>query len=183
MVVPHHPSIHQFKQPTPTHPTNQTNPNQPISTAAAAVLDGCGAMGGGDLATASIVYLAWQALYYLKIEVLDRGASDSLGRLCWGVWVDCGRLRPSVLFWPRRPHLNHKPQTPKFETAKLDADPELQTSLRWLAKDTKNPLHKLVLKLTRATGVLARDEVFDHRQGVCRGRGVVVDVFCVLWFV
>jgi hypothetical protein len=42
--------------------------------AAAAVLDTCGPMGGADLMTASIVYLAWQALYYLKIEVFDRGA-------------------------------------------------------------------------------------------------------------
>lgn len=66
-----------------------------------------------------------------------------------------------------RPHQNNARRTitHKKTTAKLDADPELQTSLRWLAKDTKNPLHKLVLKLTRATGVLAKDEVFDHRQG------------------
>lgn len=33
--------------------------------------------------------------------------------------------------------------------AKLDADPELLTSLRWLAQDKKNGLHQLVLFLTR----------------------------------
>lgn len=34
-------------------------------------------------------------------------------------------------------------------SAKLDADPELLTSLRWLAQDKKNALHQLVLLLTR----------------------------------
>ena len=52
-----------------------------------------------------------------------------------------------------------------MHAAKLDADPELQTSLRWLAKDTKNPLHRLVLKLTHATGVLAPGERFNHTEG------------------
>ncbi len=73
-----------------------------------------------DLLPAAVVYLVWQLMYYIKIEILDR--------------------------------------------ARLDADPSLQTSLRWLAKDQKNALHRLVLKVTRAAGVLAPEESFDHRS-------------------
>ncbi|EWM23149.1 Protein of unknown function DUF2838 [Nannochloropsis gaditana] len=91
----------------------------PSSPSAAATLDACGSMDVKDLLPAAVVYLAWQIMYYVKIEILDR--------------------------------------------ARLEADPELQTSLRWLAKDHKNALHRLVLRLTRATGVLAPDERFDHR--------------------
>ena len=92
----------------------------PSSPSAAAALDACGAMRVTDLLPAAAVYLAWQLMYYIKIEILDR--------------------------------------------ARLDADPSLQTSLRWLAKDRKNLLHRLVLKLTRATGVLGPAENFDHRS-------------------
>lgn len=91
----------------------------PSSPSAAATLDACGSMDVKDLLPAAVVYLAWQIMYYVKIEILDK--------------------------------------------ARLEADPELQTSLRWLAKDHKNALHRLVLRLTRATGVLAPDERFDHR--------------------
>lgn len=92
----------------------------PSSPSAAAALDACGPMRVNDLFPAAAAYLAWQLMYYVKIEILDR--------------------------------------------ARLDADPSLQTSLRWLAKDQKNFLHRLVLKLTRATGVLAPEESFDHRS-------------------
>ncbi|GAB5035284.1 Hypothetical protein NocV09_02500410 [Nannochloropsis oceanica] len=92
----------------------------PSSTSAAATLEACGPMCVNDLLPAAVVYLVWQLMYYIKIEIVDR--------------------------------------------ARLDADPSLQTSLRWLAKDQKNVLHRLVLKVTRAVGVLAPEESFDHRS-------------------
>lgn len=46
---------------------------------------------------------------------------------------------------------------------KLDADPDLQTSLRWLTTAPKNPLHIAVLGIARKTGVMGRDEAFDPK--------------------
>jgi hypothetical protein len=43
----------------------------------------------------------------------------------------------------------------------LDRNPLLSTSLRWLTRDSKNGLHKIVLKLCRQIAVMGKDEVFD----------------------
>jgi len=43
----------------------------------------------------------------------------------------------------------------------LDSDPEIQTSLRYLAKDKRNPLHRLLLKMLRDAKVFSPDEHFD----------------------
>lgn len=44
---------------------------------------------------------------------------------------------------------------------RLDADPDIQTSLRWLTTTPKNPLHRVVLWLMRSVGVMRKDEIFD----------------------
>lgn len=46
---------------------------------------------------------------------------------------------------------------------KLDADPEIQTSLRWLSADTKGGFGAVMLKLCRQVGLLRADEVFDSK--------------------
>ena len=43
------------------------------TTAAWERIEECGPICYGDLLTASLVYIAWQVLYYIKIEVLDKG--------------------------------------------------------------------------------------------------------------
>jgi hypothetical protein len=67
---------------------------------------------------ALLAYLAWQLLYFVKTEVVDK--------------------------------------------KKLDANPNLQTSLRWLSTDKKNGANRAILKLLKTVGVFAMDEDFDH---------------------
>jgi hypothetical protein len=43
----------------------------------------------------------------------------------------------------------------------LDRNPLLSTSLRWLTRDSKNGLHKMVLKICRQAGVMTPAEVFN----------------------
>ena len=43
----------------------------------------------------------------------------------------------------------------------LAADPSIQTSLRWLTRDTKNPMHKLAKRFCRTTGILGPHEHFS----------------------
>lgn len=43
----------------------------------------------------------------------------------------------------------------------LASDPDLQTSLRWLSMDSKNGMHKLVLRISRRLGILGAAEVFN----------------------
>jgi len=45
----------------------------------------------------------------------------------------------------------------------LDQDPDLQTSLRWLAMDLKNGTNRLVVKICRRIGIYAQDEVPDPK--------------------
>ena len=55
--------------------------------------------------------------------------------------------------------------TPIFTVSqpKLDADPDIQTSLRWLTTSPKNPMHKIVLFLMRKCRLFKKDETFDPR--------------------
>jgi len=46
----------------------------------------------------------------------------------------------------------------------LQADPTIQTSLRWLTRDAKNPMHILAKRVCRATGLLAPREDFQPEQ-------------------
>lgn len=45
----------------------------------------------------------------------------------------------------------------------MEEDPQLITSMRYLATDRKNGMHILVTKVARTIGVFAKDEVFNSR--------------------
>ena len=91
------------------------------------------------------------------------GDDDDDGSHCTTTDFPCHFLLASDLVAPSSP--NPLGSDPYAE--KLDADPELLTSLRWLAKDSKNSLHQIVLKLTRGW-VWGRGVEALHLGGVGR---------------
>ena len=52
-------------------------------------------------------------------------------------------------------------KTEFWDVRRLDEDPELVTSLRWLASDHKASATKFALKSSRAIGLFSKDELFD----------------------
>jgi hypothetical protein len=54
-------------------------------------------------------------------------------------------------------------KTEFLDKEKLDRNPALQTSLRWLAKDTKNAMARTFLKFFRTLGVFGKEEEYDSR--------------------
>jgi len=52
-------------------------------------------------------------------------------------------------------------KTELIDMKKLESDPTLMTSLRWLAGDTKSAQNKMALKLMRYVGFFGDDEMFD----------------------
>lgn len=52
------------------------------------------------------------------------------------------------------------------------ANPQIQTSLRWLTRDAKNPMHIIAKKVCRSIGVLAPTEEFDPES---------LKTKCVFW--
>jgi len=52
-------------------------------------------------------------------------------------------------------------KTELWDVKRLDEDPELVTSLRWLANDYKAGVTKFALRVGRATGAFGKDELFD----------------------
>ena len=54
--------------------------------------------------------------------------------------------------------------TELFYVKKLDDDPELVTSLRWLANDYKAPVTRWALRTSRRAGLFGHDELFDHNS-------------------
>jgi hypothetical protein len=55
-------------------------------------------------------------------------------------------------------------KTEYFDKAKLDKDCTIQTSLRWLSNDTKNGMHRMVLKLLRRMNMMRPDESFNPKE-------------------
>lgn len=73
----------------------------------------------------------------------------------------CFRAFSSTFFlWrnPRSTHVHTHTHQPK-----LDADPEIQTSLRWLTTSPSNAMHKIVLFLMRKVRMFKADETFDPK--------------------
>jgi hypothetical protein len=54
-------------------------------------------------------------------------------------------------------------KTEFLDKERLDRNPELLTSLRWLAKDTKNAMARMFLKFYRKMGVFGKEEEYDSR--------------------
>ncbi|CAM9252273.1 unnamed protein product, partial [Ectocarpus fasciculatus] len=60
------------------------------------------------------------------------------------------------LFW----QVMYYVKTEVLDKEKLDADMEIQTSLRWISTDKKNPFTNMVLRGLRKVGIMGPDEVF-----------------------
>ena len=54
-------------------------------------------------------------------------------------------------------------KTEFLDKSRLDSDPSLMTSLRWLAQDTKNAAARFFLKMFRLIGVFSKEEDYDSR--------------------
>lgn len=54
-------------------------------------------------------------------------------------------------------------KTEVIDKDKLDKNPELLTSLRWLSTDTKNPMARAVLKILKYMGIFQPNEDYDSR--------------------
>jgi len=55
-------------------------------------------------------------------------------------------------------------KTEVLDREKLDKRPDISTSLRWLSKDKKNFLGKVILNTCRRVGLLSKDEIFDSNS-------------------
>lgn len=74
-------------------------------------------------------------------------------------------------------------KTEYLDKSKLDNNPELLTSLRWLAKDTKNAMARGFLKFYRKLGVFGKDEEYDSRTLKTKAVFVVAQlIFTVVSF-
>lgn len=54
-------------------------------------------------------------------------------------------------------------KTEFLDKSRLDSDPSLMTSLRWLAQDTKNAAARFFLRMFRFLGVFSKEEDYDSR--------------------
>jgi hypothetical protein len=52
-------------------------------------------------------------------------------------------------------------KTEIVDRKRMKEDPSIVTSLRWLTRDTKNPMHQLAKRVCRSIGVLKQDEEFE----------------------
>jgi len=59
----------------------------------------------------------------------------------------------------------------------MEEDPALVTSMRYLAQDTKNPMHQMTKKACRSLGILSREESFDSRTMKTKTIFVVTQIF------
>jgi hypothetical protein len=100
---------------------------------------------GGGRSSAEASAAASLALFSQKTSTLDTVlhfyAYPTLGYLAW--------------------QIAYLLKTELWDVKRLDEDPELVTSLRWLANDYKAGVTKLALRVGRLIGVFRRDELFD----------------------
>jgi hypothetical protein len=102
-----------------------------------------------DRVTSIYIHLLPACLFFvLRWEVLAPEAVQSLS------WRDFVNACLGYLFW----QIVYFLKTEVFDREKLDSNPELLTSLRWLATDKKNPTARFVLKLLRSVGLMRPDE-------------------------
>jgi hypothetical protein len=73
------------------------------------------------------------------------------------VWKDFGVAAFGYVIW----QLIYFIKTEVLDKSKLDARPDLLTSLRWMSSDKKNFFAIIILKLCRLLGLLLKDEEFD----------------------
>jgi hypothetical protein len=78
---------------------------------------------------------------FLRVEDF---ALASVGYFCW-----------QVMYYVK---------TEILDKQKLDDDQEIQTSLRWITTDKKNPFTNAMLKLLRSIGIMGQEEIFVPDQ-------------------
>lgn len=114
------------------------------------------------------IHILPSMLYYTmrhRGSHLDLPWAAKLVNVCAG--DACDSLRPLdyaialalYIFW----QFSYLFKTEFLDKSRLDNNPELLTSLRWLAKDTKNAMARAFLKFFRKLGVFAKDEEYDSR--------------------
>lgn len=84
------------------------------------------------------------------------GYSYAQQPMCWGdLWAACG----GYLLW----QVLYYVKTEVFDREKLDSNPKLITSLRWLSASKKNWMSRLVLKACRSVGLFGPKEEYDSK--------------------
>jgi hypothetical protein len=102
-----------------------------------------------DRVTSIYIHLLPACLFFvLRWQVLPADAIQSLS------WRDFLNACLGYLFW----QIGYFLKTEVFDREKLDSNPELLTSLRWLASDKKNATARFVLRLLRSVGLMRPDE-------------------------
>ena len=111
-----------------------------------------------DKVTSIAIHLMPGLLSYIKrwsddaIMCPTNDAGEMLG-FFWAI-LDC------VVFYSLW-QLLYILKTEIIDRKRFLADPSIQTSLRWLTRDSKNPMHRIAKRVSRSIGVLQCDEDFD----------------------
>ena len=59
------------------------------------------------------------------------------------------------------------------------ADPTMITSVRWLARDSKNIMNKLTIVSMRACGIMGKDEDFDAESIKVLRKHTLLSCICI----
>ncbi|CAM9261820.1 unnamed protein product [Chrysoparadoxa australica] len=83
---------------------------------------------------------------------------DGVGSECTGMdLVDLGNALKGYVGWQALYLL----KTEMLDKQKLDADPSMHTSLRWMMKDQRSAAYKMILSMCRKLRVMTSEEVFE----------------------
>ena len=127
--------------------------------------------------------LTWCTRWYGQADVAWIDGWGGSGGWVSGSWVSEGRHRrrlsvedlqrpmgvvemaTEMYMWPVIGYIGWQVayliKTEMWDGKRLDEDPELVTSLRWLANDYKAPVTRWALRTSRRVGLFGRDELFD----------------------
>lgn len=135
------------------------------------------------------IHILPSMLYYTmrhRGSHLDVLWSTSMANVCTGDSCDSLRLLDYFValalyvFW----QFSYLLKTEFLDKSKLDSNPELLTSLRWLAKDTKNAMARAFLNFYRKLGVFGKEEEYDSRTLKTKAVFVVAQlIFTVVAFI
>tara|TARA_B110000977_G_scaffold178125_1_gene235357 strand:- start:22213 stop:23682 length:1470 start_codon:yes stop_codon:yes gene_type:complete len=103
--------------------------------------DDLGSVLSSSTSTAEASFIAFNEPVSVTTGILQFYVYPTLGYLAW---------QTSYLI-----------KTELWDVKRLDEDPELVTSLRWLANDYKAGVTKFALKMSRKIGLFKKDELFD----------------------
>mmetsp|Transcript_71017 Transcript_71017/g.199373 ORF Transcript_71017/g.199373 Transcript_71017/m.199373 type:complete len:569 (+) Transcript_71017:849-2555(+) len=103
----------------------------------------------------------WFVVRWLTVDLpegrLGRLAGlEQCGGFGWGDYINCCLM---YILW----QILYFLKTEVWDAPILNADPTIQTSLRWLTVDSSKGIHQLVLYLMRKGKFMKPDERFDHK--------------------